>query len=421
VYRATLNWTMWRRRLMPDFGGLPRTYWYLWSGMLMNRLGSFVVPFLSLYLTHERHLTVQRAGLVVSLYGLGNLCSGPVGGVLADRLGRRAMLILGLGASSAAMLHLGLARSPWHVAVGTLLLGVFGEIYRPAASAIIAEVVPTEDRARAFGLLYWAVNLAFAFAAVLAGTLANVSFTALFLGDAATTLAFAGLMWLKIPKVDGSVPTPRRARASLAAPFGDAVFAPLVFLMFLASTLLLQSFVTLPMDMAAHGLSAARYGALLSINGLMIVVLQPSAATLVKGVRRSRILSASGLLIGAGFGLTAFASTSAAYAGAIAVWTLGEIAMAGLGPTMAADLSNDSNRAAYQGVFQLSWGAASFAAPAGGSFILGHFGAPTLWGSCLGVGICIAVGHLAIAEPRRRRMAELRGAPRAIRLDTGGP
>lgn len=115
---------------------LPRTYWVLWTGSLVNRLGSFVPPFLALYLTRERGFTVEQAGLVVSLYGLGVVLAGPLGGTLADRLGRRITLAGGLWAGSGAMLLLGFSHSPAHIAAAAFLLGLLGEMYRPAVSAV---------------------------------------------------------------------------------------------------------------------------------------------------------------------------------------------------------------------------------------------------------------------------------------------
>ena len=102
-------------------GGLPRTYWYLWTGTLVNRLAGFVVPFLSLYLTQERGLPVEQATLIVSLHGAGSVVAGPVGGALADRVGRRTTLVAALWLGAAAMVLLGFSRSPLHIAVATFL------------------------------------------------------------------------------------------------------------------------------------------------------------------------------------------------------------------------------------------------------------------------------------------------------------
>src|SRR5258706_6819435 len=111
--------------------GLPRAFWYVWLGALVNRLGSFVVPFLAIYLTEQRHLSVERAGLTVSLYGLGSFAAGPVGGLLADRLGRRASLGLATCGGAAAMLQIGLARAPAHVYPAALLLGLCRDAVPP--------------------------------------------------------------------------------------------------------------------------------------------------------------------------------------------------------------------------------------------------------------------------------------------------
>ena len=116
---------------MLDARGLPKAYWILWTGALINRLGGFVMPLLALYLTGERGLSVEQAGLVVSLYGAGALLSGPVGGLLSDRAGRRRTLISGLVLGALAMLHLSFARTPLHIGVAAFLLGLLGELYRP--------------------------------------------------------------------------------------------------------------------------------------------------------------------------------------------------------------------------------------------------------------------------------------------------
>jgi len=94
---------------MLDLRGLPRTFWVLWTGALINRLGGFVLPLLAFYLTGERGLSVQQVGLVISLFGAGVLCAGPVGGFLSDHLGRRRTLILALVLGAFAMLHLAFA------------------------------------------------------------------------------------------------------------------------------------------------------------------------------------------------------------------------------------------------------------------------------------------------------------------------
>src|SRR5207237_2688586 len=126
---------------MIDLRGLPRVYWILWTGALINRLGGFVMPLLALYLTGERGLRVEEVGFIVALLGAGTLCAGPAGGFLADHIGRRRTLVFALVSGAFAMLHLAYARAPAHIAAAAFLLGLFGDMYRPAVSAAISDLV----------------------------------------------------------------------------------------------------------------------------------------------------------------------------------------------------------------------------------------------------------------------------------------
>jgi MFS family permease len=92
--------------------GLPRTFWLLFAGTIVNRLGGFVVPFLALYLTGPRGLPVGQAALIVSLFGGGSFAASLVGGDLSDRLGRRPVMLMSFMVAPAAMMVVGLARSP---------------------------------------------------------------------------------------------------------------------------------------------------------------------------------------------------------------------------------------------------------------------------------------------------------------------
>ena len=106
-------------------GGLPRQFWFLWTGTLINRLGSFVVLFLSIYLTGDRHFTQSQAGIVLGLYGVGGAIGTMTGGVLADRWGRRPTMLTAQFGAAALMLTLGFAETYAQIAVVTLLLGMF--------------------------------------------------------------------------------------------------------------------------------------------------------------------------------------------------------------------------------------------------------------------------------------------------------
>ncbi|MBZ4411467.1 MFS transporter [Myxococcus sp. XM-1-1-1] len=390
-------------------GGLPRTYWVLWVGTLVNRLGSFVVPFLALYLTRERGFSVEQAGLTVSLYGVGAVIASPLGGMLADRVGRRLTLAGGLWLGSVGMLLLGFAREPSSIALAAFCLGILGELYRPAVSAAVADVVTPEDRQRAFGLLYWVINVGFAVALPLAGLMVRFGYVTLFVADAITTFTYGCCIWLLLPETRPARTASEDAQApgalrSLLTPFLDPTFVAFALPILGVAIIFHQSQVSLPLDLSARGLSEAQFGAVLSVNGLLIVALQPLSHRALKHLRRAHSLALAAALTGLGFGLHALTGNVALAALAVAIWTLGEMAQAPVAPSVVADLAPTRLRGSYQGAYHMLWGLASSAAPALGGRVLGRAGTSALWLGCLVLGLVCAVWQLVIAPARRRRL-----------------
>ena len=390
-----------------NFRGLPRTFWYLCVGAFVNKAGGFIVPFLALYLTQDRGLSVEQAGVLGSLYGAGSIFSGPIGGFCADRFGRRSTLVGGMVLGACAMLVLGWVQDPRRIAVAVFALGFFGDLYRPAVSATIADIIKEGDRARAFEYLYWAINLGFSVAPLIAGAVVSHGFKVLFAADAATTLVYALIVWVRVPETRPVAPPKHEGAGGLAgllAPYHDRIYLPFVFLQFAVALIFQQFSVALPIDMRAHGISPSRFGMLIAINGALIVVLQPVVIPIIRRHARSRVLALGALLTGIGFGLTGLMNDARGYAISIALWTLGEILIAPVGPTVVADLSPPHLRGGYQGAYHLSWGASNLAAPLLGAAVLAHFGSSALWGGCFGLGCVVAIAHLAVAGARARRL-----------------
>src|SRR5260370_38679336 len=119
-------------------------------GSVIKRIGGFVLGLLAVYLSRGG-LAPEQVGFTVALFGVGNVVGSQMGGILADRIGRRRMLLLGLCTRALAMHALAFADRPVSVAPGTLALGLFGEPQRPAMPAMIAHLMSPADRARAYG------------------------------------------------------------------------------------------------------------------------------------------------------------------------------------------------------------------------------------------------------------------------------
>jgi MFS family permease len=379
--------------------GLPLTYWTLWAGMLLNRLGGSIFLLLGLYLTRERGLPPELAGLVISLYAVGGLVGGPVGGAFADRAGRRATLLAGTACAGTFMLALGLARSTTAIAALAPFLGFFTMTCVAPMQAAVADVVAPEHRTRAYGLIYWAVNLGFTSASVLGGLLGERHFTLLFVIDALTTFGYGAVVYFGVPETRPAVAaasTAARAPGRFFAPFRDGPFLKFVLIQALLLVAFAQVITALTLDMRGHGLAISSIGWLMGLTGVYIVVVQPLALRFVRGRSHVEWLVAGCLLTGLGLGATAFARGPLAYALTAFVWTLGEIGFSTAAPSLVAELAPVAQRGAYQGTYQLAWGTAGVIAPALGTFVLARAGGRALWLGCLVCCLVAATLHLRV-------------------------
>lgn len=392
-------------------GGLPRTFWYLWTGTLINRVGGFVVIFLTIYLTTVRDFSPSQAGLIMGLWAGGSAIGTIVGGVAADRLGRKVTMLSSQVVTASVLLVMAFVTSYWVVAGFAFLLGMAADASRPAFQAMMVDVVPEKDRLRAFTLNYWAINVGFAVAAFLAGIAAQADYHLIFIIDATTTLAAFALLFFTVSE------TRRPVHVAAAGPpaglrdvFADRTFILYAALNILVAFVFLQHLTTLPIAMAQDGISSRTYGSVIALNGVLIVVGQLFIPKLVRGLNRSRMLAVAAVVIGVGFGLTAFADTPVFYAVTVLVWTLGEMINAPANSTLLAELSPAALRGRYQGVFSLSWSIAGFGAPIVGGFVQEHAGNAVLWIACAVLGVIVAVAQV-FAGPARERRAKALTAP----------
>lgn len=383
-------------------GGLPRQFWVLWAGSLLNRLGTMVEPFLGLYLTSMRGLSLGQAGLVMAVLGAGSLAGQLVGGVLADRIGRRATLTFAMLATGAGMLALGYAQGILAISAAALVLGLVLDMYRPAAQAMVADLIPVHDRPRAFGLLFWAVNLGWAFAMVLGGTLAQQGFLWLFWIDAVTCVAFGALVWRAVPETRAARDREERP-GRFADVLRDRVMVAYVLITLVYTFVLMQGMTTMPLAMREQGLGPQVYGLAIAANGVLIIVVQPLVNAWLARRDHSLVMVAGAAMVAVGYGLTALAGSLWSYMATILVWTLGEIAAASVIQAVVADLAPPHLRGRYGGLYGLAWSGGFLLAPLGGTQLLRLGGTSALWLGCMALGLVAALGQLALAPAIRRR------------------
>ncbi|WP_405664754.1 MFS transporter [Streptomyces sp. NBC_01166] len=378
--------------------GLPREFWWLWTSTLVNRLGAFVATFMALYLTLDRGYSASYAGLVASLHGLGGVVSSLGAGVMTDRLGRRPTMLIAQLSTAVSVAVLGFMVHPVAIAGVAFVVGMASNASRPAVQAMMADIVRPEDRVRAFSLNYWAINLGFAVSSAGAGFIAEYSYLAGFMGEAALTLLCAVVVFLKVPESRPEV-APRAAGSRapddvrLGTVLRDGRYMGVVGLSFLVALIFQQGYVGLPVAMGTDGLSSSDFGTAIAVNGVLIVALQIPVTRFIQHRDPRRLLILSSLIAGYGFGLTAFAGSVGVYALTVCVWTLAEIVNAPTQTGIVVQLSPAHGRGRYQGMYTMSWSVAALVAPLMSGFVIDHYGAAWLWGTCAVLGTVAAFGY----------------------------
>ena len=374
--------------LVLSLRALPPTAWILFFGMFLNKFGAFVVPFLALYLTRTGY-TLADAGFAIGAYGIGNFAASLLGGHLADTFGRRKTILLSTFSGAAAMLLLSQAHSLPLIIGLAALTGLASELYRPACSALLTDLVAPEQRVTAFAAYRMAFNAGWAFGPATAGFLAARGFFWLFVGDAATTVLFGLVVLLALPRDSGPVRRDVDWREALGVIRHDRRFHQALLAALAIAFVFLQMTSSFGVQVTHLGFSAATYGALISLNGAMVVLCELPLTTITRRFPARRVLATGYVLIGAGFALTAFAHTVPGLVACIITFTLGEMTAMPVASAYISNLAPAHMRGRYVGVFGLSWALALIIAPALGLRMLAH-NATLLWLGCGGLGLLAA-------------------------------
>ncbi|QDT09876.1 MDR family MFS transporter [Planctomycetes bacterium K23_9] len=397
-------------RMLRDYFDLPLSVRILCVGSLINRAGSFVVIFLTIYASEQLNFGVSFATACVGVLGLGAMVGSIVGGHLADLIGRRTVMLIALLGGALMLLIVGWQTNRWAFMLAVGAFSSLAEMYRPAASAMIADVVTVKQRAHAFALMYIAINLGFAIAPTLGGALASYSFQLLFVGDAVTMSAYGVIVLLMIKEALPSETLPsetlpsetgKRSTAKPGVANGrseqrgggrrvtlreavrhavvDLPFMGFCFATLLISLVFMQCMSTLPIYIRSCGYSNLEFGLLMSINGILIFILQLPVTQYLSRFNAMSTVLAGGILIAIGFGITGAGVGIAFLTLTICIWTVGEILQSPFKHAIVTQLAPINLRGRYLGIYSMSYALAlTIGAPAGGE-ILTRLGSGKLW------------------------------------------
>ena len=368
------------------YADLPSKIWLLSAIMLINRAGTMVLVFFVLYLTNVFGYSDQTAGGIISISALGGIAGALFGGWFADRFGSvRAQLIF-LTLTAIQFLFLMRADSLVGVTAMLVVLMFFNEAVRPGLNACCLEYSQPENQKRSMGLLRLAVNLGMAVGPVMGGFLAEYdAWDWMFLIDAASCFAASILLFV----VFGLGKSPRRDFGSddciggreqvqsgrldndeaeksqtYLSPWHDPRMLRFGAVFMLTLIVFIQFGTTLIKYLEeVYGFSESQIGLIESLNPILIVSFEMVLIKRVEKFSTVKVIAFGSLLICLGFGLLPFGSSAAFCLLAVTVWTFGEMLSFPLATAYVAELSNDRNRARYQGFITVIWSMAMVVGP----------------------------------------------------------
>jgi predicted MFS family arabinose efflux permease len=367
------------------YSGLSRETWLLSLIMLINRSGTMVIPFITLYLTTQMGFSIKQAGIVFGLFGLGAFSGAWLGGKLTDRIGFHAVQMITLFGGGILFFVLGHMKTYDEIRIVTYLLGFVNEAFRPANSTAIAFYSKEENRTRSYALNRLAINLGWALGSGIGGVLAHRNYELLFWVDGFTNIgaAFLILFLLRSP---GNKPISIKKMKN-DDPLVRSVFKDGTYLLFAIVTMLFAScffqiFTNIPVFFKKEmNFSEQFIGALMATNGIIIAILE---MVLIYKLERRRpnlfFISIGVFTVGISFLILNAPGPAVLIASSMIVLvTFGEILSMPFMNSYWIARTQAGNRGEYAALYTMAWSAAQTAGPMIGAWVADTQGFETLW------------------------------------------
>lgn len=367
------------------YSGLTHKIWLLSAVMLINRAGTMVLAFMTLYINHLG-FTINEGGVVVAIYGLGSVAGAFLGGRISDRFGFYYTQFCALLFGGIMFIVLGQMRSYISICICTFILSMVNESFRPANASAIAHYSTPENRTQSFSLIRLAINLGWAVGSALGGFLASVNYQYLFWVDGLTNIA-GSFMLLNILPVVTRAQQHKTVTEALTekdpAPYRDKQFLYFLLFTLIFAACFFQFFTTIPIFFKEGlGLSEFKIGLVMAGNGLVIALLEMVLVFKIEGRRPYPLLMSYGcyLMAFAFLILNLPLSNGFLIAGAaMLVITVGEMISMPFMNSYYISRSNERTRGQYAGMYTMAWSAAQVIGSSAGAFLAYKFGFFSLW------------------------------------------
>ncbi len=394
---------------------LPRNLWMLFFTMLINRIGTMVLPFLALYLTQKVGVSIIKAGLVLTFYGIGALLTSPFLGKISDKFGALKIMKISLMVSSIFLFLFPLINGFTNILIFTLLWSIINEAFRPALLSLVSEVVSSEQRRPAYAVIRLAANLGMSIGPVVGGLLILINFNLIFIVDGITTL-FAGLFLIFSPwqyKYAAGENSENQETLPIEINKIENILKDKRLIYFLIALLPIpliyfQVNASMPLYLVRDlHFSETVYGVVFTVNTVLIILVEVPLTNMLNHWSDRKMLSTGALLCAIGFGSMAFIKDIYGLIFTIIIWTFGEMIFFPSSSAYMSEISPENRRGEYMGAYQTVFNLAFAFGPWFGTAVMSSFGSSTLWIAAFILGSIASIMTLKIkAKPSAQLINE---------------
>jgi len=395
----------------------PRQFWLMFAGMLISTIGSSMIwPFLMIYVSEQLDLALTFTAMLLTLNSVMGLISSFIAGPIIDRFGRKWVMVISLLLNGLGYMLMSQADSLAAFAALMALQGAVNPLYRVGADAMMADLIPPEERVDAYSLMRLSNNVGVAIGPSVGGFLAAASYNLAFFG-AAVGLSSYGLLLLFLARE-----TLPKDHAQLAAQdrFGgyDRVLKDKSFRSFVFAFVFTQLSAAIMWVMLSvyaktnYGLSEARYGFIPTTNALMVVLLQIPVTMWAKRKKPQLMMALGAFFYAIGVGSVALGMGFWGFWLSMVIMTLGELVLVPTSSTYAANSAPAHMRGRYMSIYGLTWNVSQGIGPVGGGFLNDTFGPRSMWYGGGITGLISTALFLLLGRSKTNNPAEAGISPR---------
>lgn len=405
----------------------PKQFWIIFGGSFISSIGQgLIFPFFALYVRKKFGLSMMGVGYTFAAFILPSILSQSIGGHLADKFGRKIIMLISLLLSSLFLLGYGFVETITLWIFLTILDGLFGPMYNPAGNAMIADIVDSSKRLQAYGLLRIIHNLGIVIGPVIGGLLiAKISYLILFIIAAITSFFyfFVILFFIKETKPEKQevykeqlvTSSNKGSNSNLLSEGYKKIINDRIFIFFCLVTILVsvvysQMTTTFPVYMNENfGILEDKYGLIMALNASMVVLLQYPITRIISKYKKTVIMALGAFLYALGFGSIGLSNSFLLFALNMAILTVGEMVIIPVNTSFVADISPEDMRGRYMGVLgianMLGWGIG----PIIGGFFIDKIGGNFIWLIIFILGLISSVGYLSLQRvlPKKVKVNEI--------------